>query len=307
MKREKFMQWVIALYAVAILVALGSLAKRSHLIPRMGKVEPGSIAILHIYGPIQTSMTSSAWNSQDADDIARRLHQWSEDDDIKAIILRINSPGGTVGAVQEIFTELQRCKARGKKVVASLGDVAASGGFYLASGADRIVSNPGTITGSIGVILQFGNLESLFQKVGVRLQVIKSGAHKDIGSPARSLTDEERRLLQASIDDAYAQFFDVVMQGRKLTKAQVAQLADGRIFTGREAQKLGLVDELGNSQDAIQVAIKLANLAPKPPIITDQPKSVMSLLRHASSQLSSDPIAALGLNSPSVSLEYRLR
>src|SRR5205807_261130 len=134
------------------------------------------------------NMNSSAWGSPDADDIAHRVHELVEDDDVKVILLRINSPGGTVGAVQEIYAELLKCKAKGKKIVASLGDVAASGGFYLASAADRVVANPGTITGSIGVIIQFGNLEGLFEKLGVRLQVIKSGAHKDIGSPARALT-----------------------------------------------------------------------------------------------------------------------
>jgi protease-4 len=218
----------------------------------------------------------------DADETARFIHRLSEDDRVKAVLLRINSPGGSVGAVQEIYTELKRCKDKGKKIVVSMGDVAASGGYYLASAADRIVAEPGTITGSIGVILEFGNLEGLFQKVGVRLEVVKRGAHKDIGSPARPLTPEERRMLQASIDDAYAQFVDAVVQGRKLSPGRAHALADGRIFTGRQALEAGLVDELGNSQDALQEAIRLAHLAPHPPILSDSRRSLASWVRQVS-------------------------
>ena len=155
---------------------------------------------------------------------------------------------------------MARCREKGKIIVASLGDVAASGGYYLAAGSDRIVSNPGTITGSIGVILEFGNLEGLFQKVGLKLEVIKSGLHKDIGSPARALMPEEKAMLQESIDDAYAQFFDAVRLGRRMDAEKLKGLADGRIFTGRQALKAGLVDELGDQEDAIQTAIKLAKL-----------------------------------------------
>ncbi len=150
----------------------------------------GALAVISISGPIQSSMPS-AWAATDADDIARKLHKLSEDPDVKAIVLRINSPGGTVGSVQEIDKEIARCRAKGKKIVASLNWTSRPPEVIIGANTDRIVSNPGTITGSIGVILEFGDLQGLFQKVGLKLEVIKSGAHKDIGSPARALTAEE--------------------------------------------------------------------------------------------------------------------
>ncbi len=250
------------------------------------KRRQGALAIVTISGPIRIDTGRSAWSSSDAEEVARQLHEYSEDKDVKAILLRINSPGGTVGAVQEIYREMERCRSKGIKIVASLGEVAASGGYYLAAGSDRIVSNPGTITGSIGVIIQFGNLETLFQKVGVKMQIIKSGAHKDIGSPSRALTPEERALIQSSIDDAYAQFVDVVQKGRQLKPEQLKELTDGRIFTGRQAMKWGLVDEMGNLQDAIQVAIQLAKLPSDPFIISERKHSLSTLLQKASSSFS---------------------
>src|SRR5205814_41563 len=138
MNRNRLIRVILALYLAAVLVALGSLLPRSRFLEgRKGKVQSGSIAVVHIYGPIRTPMTTSAW-SDGADDIVRLLHEISEDDDVKAVLLRINSPGGTVGSVQEIYTEILKCKAKGKKVVASLGDVAASGGLYIASAADKV-------------------------------------------------------------------------------------------------------------------------------------------------------------------------
>src|SRR5882762_2327914 len=166
-ERNQLLRAIVYLYGLSVVIALGTfLAQTRPFHSPFGKTQSGSIAVVHIYGAIHTSEAASAWGSQDADEIAHRLHQLADDSDVKAILLRINSPGGTVGAVQEIYEEVIKCKAKGKKVVASLGEVAASGGYYIASSADRIVSNPGTITGSIGVILEFGNLEGLFEKLG---------------------------------------------------------------------------------------------------------------------------------------------
>ena len=287
MTREKLLQLILVFYGLALIAAIVSLVP-SKKFPHAGKKRgSGRLAVVHVYGAIHGATSSSSWGSEDADDIARTLHRYSEQDDIKAIVLRINSPGGTVGAVQEIYAEVMRCKAKGKKVVASLGDVAASGGYYLASSADKIVSNPGTITGSIGVILEFGNLETLFQKIGVRLEVIKSGAHKDIGSPARALTPEERQMLQASINDAYDQFVTAVSSGRGLPADQVRPLADGRIFTGAQALRLKLVDQLGDFQDAQQKAIELAGLPEHPSIVSDESNSLASMMRSLSSRFGS--------------------
>lgn len=271
------------------------------------KRKQGVLAIVHIYGAIHTSLSASAWEAPDADEIAHRLHALSEDDNVKAILLRINSPGGTVGGVQEIHTEILRCKSKGKKVVASLGDVAASGGYYLASAADQIVADPGTITGSIGVILEFGDFEGLFQKLGVRLEVVKSGAHKDIGSPARSLTPEEKQMLQESINDAYEQFVDAVKTGRRLPEDKVRALADGRIFTGRQALSVGLVDSLGDQEDAMQVAIGLSHLPAKPTIVSDASRSLASFMQNLSSEQFHSSLGAFGDSWAGPQVEYRWR
>jgi protease IV len=305
MNRERWLQLLVVLYAAAVIMALVNIFP--HGKTRSASKKGGALAVVRIYGALHTSMSASPWEGPDADDIAERLHKLSEDDDVKAILLRINSPGGTVGAVQEIDTEIQRCRSKGKKIVASLGDVAASGGYYLAASADHVVSNPGTITGSIGVILEFGNLEGLMQKLGVRLEVIKSGAHKDIGSPARPLTAEERALLQASINDAYDQFVQAVAQGRHRSLDDIRPLADGRIFTGRQALQAGLVDQMGNEQDAIQKAIELAHLPAHPRIIYEDQRSLSGLVRHLSGESAAHSwqTASEMLNSPSV--EYRWR
>jgi protease-4 len=301
-KQRSFLQK--SLIALVVFVFLASLL--SHAKDARDR-HKGVLAIVHVGGPIQFSNSPAVWSSTDAEDIAKKLHELSEDDDVKAIVLRINSPGGTVGSVQEISEEIGRCRAKGKKVVASMGDVAASGGYYLAAASDHILANPGTITGSIGVILEFGNLEGLFQKVGLKVEVIKSGAHKDIGSPARPLTAEETRMLQASIDDAYAQFLDAVSQGRHLSHEQLKNIADGRIFTGRQAMQIGLVDELGNQEDAIQAAIRLAKLPAKPVIDGDDRKSFSSFLQRATSQLSHQPLEAIQDVVSGTSVEYRWR
>jgi protease-4 len=302
MKRRTLLQKILIGGVIFLfLSSLWSRMKEAH------KRHQGALAIVRIAGPIQSSSSPASWSASDAEDVAKELHKLSEDDEVKAIVLRINSPGGTVGSVQEIDEEIMRCRAKGKKIVASLGDVAASGGYYLAAASDRIVANPGTITGSIGVILEFGNLEGLFQKVGLKLQVIKSGLHKDIGSPARELTAEERRMLQASIDDAYAQFFDAVREGRHLSPEKLKAIADGRIFTGRQALQVGLVDELGDQEDAIQAAIRLANLPAKPTIITEDHKSFSAFLERATSQWSRQPLESLQEVVTGTSVEYRWR
>jgi len=267
----------------------------------------GALAIVHVSGPIHMDESGPSWGSPDGEEITQQLHKLSEDKDVKAIVLRINSPGGTVGAVQEIDREMARCREKGKIIVASLGDVAASGGYYLAAGSDRIVANPGTITGSIGVILEFGNLEGLFQKVGLKLEVIKSGLHKDIGSPARALTPEEKAMLQESIDDAYAQFFEAVRLGRRMDAEKLKGLADGRIFTGRQALKEGLVDEMGDQEDAIQTAIKLAKLPAEPFIVSDDHKSFSAIFQRATTQFSRQPLDSLQDAVLGASMEYRWR
>jgi protease-4 len=267
----------------------------------------GTLAIVHVSGPIHFDLSSQGWTGPDAEETARELHRLSEKDEVKAILLRINSPGGTVGAVQEIHREMERCRAKGKIIVASMGDVAASGGYYLAAGSDHIVADPGTITGSIGVILEFGNLEGLFQKVGLKLQVIKSGTFKDIGSPARALTPAEKAMLQTSIDDAYSQFFAAVRDGRRMDPEKLRGLADGRIFTGAQAKNAGLVDELGDEEDAIQAAIHLAKLPAKPYILSDNRRSISALLQRVTTQVFRQPFDSVQDAISGARVEYRWR
>jgi len=198
--------------------------------------------------------------------IIEELQQYLEDDGVKAIILRIDSPGGGVGPAQEIHREILKIKLK-KKVVTSMGSVAASGGYYIACASDLIVANPGTITGSIGVIMQFSNLEELLKKIGIKGVVIKSGEHKDIGSPFREMTPEEKKIMQEVLDNVHQQFIQAVAEGRKLDRSKVVQIADGRILTGEQAKNLGLVDKMGNLQDTIDITAKLVGIAGKPNVL----------------------------------------
>jgi protease-4 len=190
------------------------------------------------------------------------LKRFREDDSIKAIVVRINSPGGAVGPSQEIYRELRKTSST-KKVVASMGTIAASGGYYVAAGTDGIVANPGTITGSIGVVMGFTNYQELLRKIGLISIVIKSGEYKDIGSPIRKMKEEEEKILQDFAKKIHTQFIMDIVEGRKMEKAKVESLADGRIFTGKESKDLGLVDRLGNFEDAIEWAGHLGGIKGK--------------------------------------------
>lgn len=198
--------------------------------------------------------------------IIEQVVDFRDDESVKAIVLRVDSPGGGVGPSQEIYEEVRKT-AEIKPVVVSMGAVAASGGYYIAVPARRILANPGTITGSIGVIMEFTNFQELLSKIGLKSDVVKSGSHKDIGSPMRPMTDADRKILQAMIDDVHQQFIDAVAEGRKMESEKVRSLADGRIFTGRQAMEAGLVDELGNLQDAIEVAADLSGIEGKPKVV----------------------------------------
>lgn len=239
---------------------------------------------------------------KDADAITEQLIAFRDDKQIKAIILRINSPGGGVGPSQEIYSETRRT-TKTKKVVASLGSVAASGGYYVASAADSVVANPGTLTGSIGVLMEFVRFEELLKKIGVEMQVIKSGEFKDIGSPNRKMTKEEREILTRLIKDIRNQFVTAVSQGRNMPEEKVLELADGRVFSGREAKRLGLVDSLGNFQDAVNVAKRMAHIRGKVKLVYPVKKR-RSLLWDL---LFKDLFDALmnRLDRPSGLLEYR--
>ncbi len=222
----------------------------------------------------------------DSRDIIKQITKYKEDSSIKGIVLNINSPGGGVAPSQEIYEEILKLHDKNKKVVASMSSLAASGGYYIACASDKIVANPGTITGSIGVIMTFSNIEELMKKVGMKTEVIKSGKYKDIGSPVRSITDEERDILQGVIDDVYDQFIEAVAKSRNMESERVKELADGRIFSGRQAKEIGLVDELGNLQDAISIITKIVGIKGKPKIIQERKKKGF-LFRYLSERFSS--------------------
>ena len=217
----------------------------------------------------------------DSKEILDELEQFGKNPSVKALLLRIDSPGGAVAPSQEIYEEVKKLREKGEiKVVASMGSVAASGGYYIAAATDKIVANPGTLTGSIGVILELVNVEGLLEKVGVKSVVIKSGAKKDIGSPFRTMSSQEQKLLQSVLDDVHNQFIEAVAEGRGMSEEEVRPLADGRIFTGRQAKEMGLVDELGNLQDAIQLAADMVGIKGKPKVIETKKKfSLINFLR----------------------------
>ncbi|MFH1124780.1 MAG: signal peptide peptidase SppA [Pseudomonadota bacterium] len=191
--------------------------------------------------------------------IISQLVEFKKDGQIKAIILRVNSPGGGVAPSQEIYREIRKT-VMSKKVIASMGSLAASGGYYVASAADKIVANPGTLTGSIGVIMEFVQVEELLKKIGVGMEVIKSGEFKDIGSPHRKMSEREKELIRALILDVQKQFVEAVALGRNLPVDKVEEIADGRILSGAQSKELGLVDQLGNFEDAVDLAKSLAGI-----------------------------------------------
>ena len=212
----------------------------------------GNVGIVEVSGPILSSKK-----------VIQEIATFREDDAIKAIILRIDSPGGGIGPSQEIYRELVKTR-RMKKVVVSMGSVAASGGYYIAAAADKIVANPGTITGSIGVIMEYANLMKIAEKIGISPVVIKSGKYKDMGSPLRELREEEKLIFQGLVDELHRQFVKDMAIARNMDLDTMAALADGRVYTAQKALSLKLVDRLGNLDDAVQWAGNLAEIKGKP-------------------------------------------
>jgi protease-4 len=232
--------------------------------------------------------------------VIRQLRRYGQDRAIPAVVIRINSPGGEVGASQEIYAEVRRLRKEGKRVVASLGGVAASGGYYIAVAADTIVANPGTLTGSIGAVMELYNLEGLFRRVGMDLTVVKSGKYKDVGSPSRAILPDEREMLQGVTDDTYDQFVEAVGEGRGMSREAVLKASDGRLFTGRQAKALGLVDHLGTYEDAIAVAGEMAGLGSHPPTVKEgAPSRWEALMNRLDSEITT-------FLAPRISMRYTI-
>jgi len=206
---------------------------------------------------------------QDSQGIVNQIKKFREDERIRGIVLRIDSPGGTVGPSQEIYDEVLKTREGKKIIYASMGTLAASGGYYIASAANQIYANPGTLTGSIGVIMAFSNMKGLMDKIGLQPEVIKAGKFKDTGSPARPMTEKERSLLQDVVTDVHQQFIEAVAKGRNLSVAEVSKVADGRILTGRQALSMNLVDKLGGMQVSIDQLARETGIIGEPKIIKE--------------------------------------
>jgi len=235
-----------------------------------GSLFGARVALVELEGPII-----------DVDDLLRELKGHRDNPLVKAVVIRINSPGGVVAPTQELHAAITRLREAGKPVVASLGSVAASGGYYVAVAADKIYANPGTLTGSIGVIMRLANLDGLLKKVGVDFVVVKAGQLKDLGNFARAMTPEERRVLQVMLDDVHAQFIVAVAAGRKLDRGQVLAFADGRVVSGAQAKSMNMIDALGGLEEALDGAAMLAGI-PKPPRVVGPRRklSIMDLIRN---------------------------
>jgi protease-4 len=248
------------------------------------------VALVEVMGPI--------W---DAEEIVRQLRRYSEAHSVGAIILRIDSGGGVVGPSQEIYAEVKRVSESGKPVIASIGALGASGAYYIACGADSIMANPGTITGSIGVQMKFPMAYELLEKVGVGFETIKSNEYKDIGSPYREMTDAERHLVQDMIDDVYDQFIGVVVAERGLPREEVLAVADGRLLSGRQAEELGLVDRIGSLEDAVELAGAMVGIEGRPRVVKEKRRqfSLLDLLLGQTAERVGNELATCRL-------EYRM-
>jgi protease IV len=251
-RRHPILRGLVVLAAFGF-VAIVSLAIFSYMKSEgIALLEKNAVAVVTVEGVIE-----------DSRDTVRTLDRLAKNDAVRAVVLRVDSPGGGVAPSQEIYAAILRMRDK-KPIVASLGGVAASGGYYIASACDVIVSNPGTLTGSIGVIMQTGNVTELLKKVGIQGVIVKAGKFKDIGSPFHEMTEEERRLLDGLLENVHTQFIDAVSKGRKLPLEQVRALADGRVYSGEQARELKLVDQLGGLRDAVQLAAERAGISGEP-------------------------------------------
>ena len=254
---RSFLRFSAGLLALMVLVAVGSA-----LLPDRWKSPSGEIALVRIQGMLM-----------DSQNIVRQLSDYRHNPGVRGILLRIDSPGGAVAPAQEIYSEIMKLRADHKTVYASMGTVAASGGYYIACAADYVLANPGTLTGSIAAVMVFSNIEELTNKIGVKPVIIKSGKYKDVGSPLRAMNPEERKLLQNVVDDVHQQFVQAVAKGRGLPVSEVNEIADGRIMTGQQALTLKLVDEMGGLEKTIELLAKKIGVEGRPKVIEEKEKT----------------------------------
>lgn len=238
-------------------------------------ISANRVEVIYVQGIMLTGSLPTGFGIATSEDITKSLKDASEDEGVKAIVMRINSPGGSPAAAEEIVAAMKKID---KPIVVSMGDVAASGAYYISAPANKIIANPDTITGSIGVIWEFQNRSAFYQKDGTMFYIAKSGELKDMGGDWRGLSDEEKRYVDQVISETYDRFVNEVATGRNLSSSKVKDLADGRIYTGAKAKELGLVDEFGSLDDAIEVAASLAGIEGKPEVTYANKPSLSRLL-----------------------------
>lgn len=248
------------------------------------------IAVIYVEGSIVSGSIYDGLGYATPDGINENIRQAMEDENVKAIVLRVDSPGGSSTAGEEIYEEVKKAHDAGMPIVVSMGNVAASAAYHISVPADVIVANPSTMTGSIGVIWTFENMSAYNEKEGIQYYIAKSGEFKDMGGSWRGLTDEEKEYADSVIIDVYETFVTDVAEGRNMSVSEVKDLADGRIYTGKKAKELGLVDELGNFYDAIDIATELAGIEGEPTVVYMNKPSISSLLFGSESQTSNTTI-----------------
>ncbi|MBN1904320.1 MAG: signal peptide peptidase SppA [Deltaproteobacteria bacterium] len=291
MKKHPILTTILILLCLVIGLGLIMKAISGSISSSSGIAFTNKVGVIPIIGTIE-----------DSTELLKQITIFTKDKSIKAIILRIDSPGGGVGASQEVYREVIRTREV-KKVIVSMGGTAASGGYYIAAAGNSIVANPGTITGSIGVIMQYYQYRELAEKIGLKMEVIKSGEFKDIGNPHRELTEKEREVLDAVISDIQTQFVNDVAEGRNLAPEKVREIADGRIFTGAMAKERGLVDQLGNFEDAVTLAKEYAGIDGEVNLVYPEKRrlSIIDLLRGEAAESISKALR----NISGATIEYR--
>lgn len=269
------------------------------------ETSPG-VGIIRLYGVISMSGEESMFGElPGADGVVAKLDSFEKDDSIKAIVLRVDSPGGTVAATQEIFQKLMKIRKKNKIIVASMGDLAASGGYYASSACNYIMANHGTITASIGVIAAAPNLKGLFEKLGIKMNVIKSGKYKDILSSSRDMTDDEKVLLQSMIDSSYQQFLKDISLGRNIPIDDIRPFADGRVMGGDAALEAKLIDAIGTYEDAIAKAKELAKLPEDAPVYENRASPFDKIFGGVQGVFPGNPVNSVLRTQPSLPVEYR--
>jgi len=312
MERER--KLTVAILAMLILVAVIAIVdisfkieeKRSREIKLVMPDTGAGVGIVRVEGPIELSAPSGPFGlPAGAESVVKRLDTLANDSSIKAVVIRINSPGGTVAATQEIYEKVMKLRKKNIPVVASMGDVAASGGYYIAAACNHIVANYGTVTGSIGVIAFSPNLRRLFDKFGIQMNVIKSGKYKDILATHRDMTSEERALLQEMIDSSYGKFVKDVAVGRNMSESDILKVADGRVMSGATALENKLIDQTGTFEDAIAKARELAGLDEDSPVYEESTSPFNDIFGQFNRLIGSRNLPGSDMLYPVYKLEYR--